>query len=398
MNILYHHRTQGKGVEAVHITGIVDGLRGLGHHVMLIGPPGTNPEMPSHIISEENNSKRTAAWAILSKHFPEILFELLEIIYSLYAFITLNSILKAKSIDIIYERYSLFQFGGVLAAGAKNIPIILEVNDSAKVERVRTLKSRRLAFWFEKRILKKADALITISNYFKNQILSYGIDDNKVNVISNAINPDLFNPKRFNRQDIRKKYELDKKFIIGFVGLFVPWHGIMLLLDVFAELFEKNSKIHLLLVGDGPERPKVESRIAELKINNRVTITGYTQHDKIPDYIDCFDVAVMPNSNNYGSPVKIFEYMGMSKAIIAPAYPPILEVLKDARNALLFEPNNPQDFYSAIENLIKNKELLREIGDNAKREVMAKHTWEKNALKVVKIAHQIRQKPSSFLE
>ena len=398
MRILYHHRTQGKGVEGIHIMGVVNGLRCLGHEVNIIGPPGTDPENINEHNSEKKKTDQNTIWQLVSRYIPEVFFEILEILYNAYSIFRMLIFLNTNRVDVIYERYALFQVGGVIAAQLKKVAIALEINDAANIERVRSLKMKSIALWFENKIFQRADALVTISTYFKRYLLSYGIDENKINVIPNAINPDLFTPERHQKDGIRREYGLESKFIIGFVGLFVPWQGITFLLDVFSKLAGKYDFLHLLLVGDGPERPAIEHQIKETGLMSSVTLVGYVGQERVPSFVNAFDVAVMPNSNTYRSPVKIFEYMGMSKAIIAPAYSPIQEVLAHEKNALLFEPNNEGELYDALESLIKNKGLLREIGNNARRDVMEKHTWEKNAIQIEKAIHRVRHSRSSLAE
>jgi glycosyltransferase involved in cell wall biosynthesis len=399
MNILYHHRTQGTGIESVHIMGMVTGFRNLGHFVKIVGPPGIDPESCSQFSPSHHQGGLRILWKNVSEHVPEIFFEFLEIVYNFYSFFRLLIFLKANKVDFIYERYALFQFGGVVAACVKKLPIILEVNDSALVERSRPLKNKRMAVWFERRIFKNADVLVTISTYFKNRILSYNIHSGKVHVLPNAINPDILDPQRYEGYAVKKKYHLESNFIIGFVGLFVPWHGLLVLLDVFAKLAAKNDSMHLLLVGDGPERATIEGRIREIDLKDKVTITGYVLHHRVPAFIKTFDVAVMPNSNEHGSPMKIFEYMSMAKPIVAPSYSPIQEVLADGKNALLFEPNDEKGLCLALETLIDDEELRRRLGENGRRDVLAKHTWQNNAVQILRkldcAGHALSRPPSS---
>lgn len=384
MTILYHHRTQGTGIEGVHIMGMVTGFRNLGHLVKIIGPPGIDPESHSQFSPRHHQGSLRILWKLICEHVPEVFFEFLEILYNFYSFFRLLIFLKANKVDFIYERYALFQFGGVVAASVNKLPIVLEINDSALVERSRPLKSKRMAVWFERRIFKNADVLVTISTYFKNRILSYHIRSGKVHVLPNAINPDILNLQRYEGYAVKKSYHLESRFIIGFVGLFVPWHGLLGLLDVFAKLAAKNDSMHLLLVGDGPERAAIEGRIREMDLKDKVTITGYVLHDRVPSFIKAFDVAVMPNSNEHGSPMKIFEYMSMAKPIVAPSYSPIQEVLVDGKNALLFEPNDEKGLCSALETLIDDGELRRRLGEKGRRDVLAKHTWRNNAVQILR--------------
>ena len=380
MKIIYHHRTQGKGVEAVHIMGIINGLRALGHEVTIVGPPRTDPERNVH--SSSSASIKIVPWKFVSKCLPEIFFEIIEIFYNVYSVGKLYRMMSKGRFDVIYERYALFQFGGILAARMNNCPMILEINDAASVERVRPLVLKKLARALEKFIFDKADGLVAISGYFKQYIMSLGIDEQKITVIPNAVDPDIFNSTIYDKQIIRKKFGLECCFVIGFVGLFVPWHGITFLVEVYARVARKFPFIHLMLVGDGPERLLLEEQIRNAGISDRISITGYIPHDQVAAYMSCFDAAVMPNSNCYGSPMKIFEYMAMSIAIIAPSYTPITEILKNNHSALLFTPNNGQELVDALERLINDKNLVLRLGETARREIEEKHTWVINARRV----------------
>jgi glycosyltransferase involved in cell wall biosynthesis len=166
------------------------------------------------------------------------------------------------------------------------------------------------------------------------------------------------------------------------VGLFVPWHGLLFLLDVFEKLVERYESLHLVLVGDGPERAVVEQNVRARELSGKVTLTGYVAHDSVPDFVSAFDAAVMPDSNEHGSPMKIFEYMGMAIPVVAPSYAPIQEVLRDGENALLFEPRDAGGLYRALERLIKDERFRDRLGEAARRDVLAGHTWHHNAVKL----------------
>jgi len=391
MNVAYHHRTQFTGIERVHIMGMVTGLRSIGHCVAIVGPPGTNREKGVGASVVRYRFGLTALWRLISDHAPEIVFEFFEILYNLNSFIRLILYLRTHKVDLIYERYSLFLFSGVLVARMRKLPIVLEINDSALIDRTRPLRGKKVAIWFEKRILKSADLLITISQRFKRKILVHHIDDQKILVLPNAIDPDVLDPRKHREQNVKRKYHLDGRFIIGFVGLFVPWHGLLFLLDVFEKLAAQYGFLHLLLVGDGPERTVVESRVRERHLTEKVTMTGYVSHERVPEFMKTFDAAVMPDSNEHGSPMKIFEYMGMAKPVVAPSYAPIREVLQDGKNALLFEPNDAGGLHRALEMLIKDEGLRSRLGESARQDVLAGHTWHHNAMRLQRVLDGITQ-------
>jgi len=391
MNVLYHHRTQFTGIERVHIMGMVTGLQSLGHRVTVIGPPGTDVGREAGTPAPGKRIGLARWWRFISGHAPEILFECLEILYNLYSMANLLLRLRSEKVDLIYERYALFQFGGVLAAAVKNIPIVLEVNDSALIERTRSLRGRKMAGWLERKILGGADLIVTISSRFKEIIASSGIDEGRIQVLPNAIDPEILSPREGGGRDVRAVHHLDGRLIIGFVGFFVPWHGLLFLLEVFARLSARHDHVHLLLVGDGPEKANLDAAIEQMNLTRRVTMTGYVPHDRVAEYLQVFDVAVMPDSNEHGSPMKIFEYLGMAKPVVAPRYAPIEEVLSDGRTALLFQPGDADGLYRALESLIEDGELRCRLGARGREAVLAGHTWRHNALEVERGLVRVRR-------
>jgi glycosyltransferase involved in cell wall biosynthesis len=110
-----------------------------------------------------------------------------------------------------------------------------------------------------------------------------------------------------------------------------------------------------------------------------VHFTGQIPHADVPAHIAAMDIAVMPNSNAFGSPVKIFEYMAMRRAIIAPRCGPVEEVLEDGKTALIVTPGDSGQLIDAIERLAQEPDLRHRLGHAAREAFIARHTWEHNA-------------------
>jgi len=385
MNILYHHRTRGQEVERVHIMGVVKALRQLGHQVTIVSPPGANPDKPSSNVQFAHAKKRTG-WNFVSRYVPEFLFEFLEICYNLYAYVQMKSVMKNHKIAFIYERYALFGFAGVLLAKRYKTPILLEINDATFVERVRKLKCRRLAAKIERWVFSKASGLITISSAFKKMIVNVtSIPDANIWVAPNAINPDNFNLHQTDGQSVRARYRLNDEVVIGYVGGFVHWHRVDYLVEVIARLIPQYPNIRCFLIGDGVSRASLEEYITQENINHYFVFTGRLPHEQVPKYIAAMDIAVIPDSNKYGSPVKLFEYMAMGKAVVAPRLAPMEDVLTEGIDGMLFEPKNKEQLKKLLAALIEDSEKRVWLGQNARRTVYKKHLWVHNAQQIIDI-------------
>lgn len=389
MNIIYHHRTQGKGVEGIHIRSIVKALEGLGHKVIVISPPGCNPLQDEKVNSGGNPKIIKSLFTFLSRNCPEVIFECLELVYNIQAYIKINREMRRGKIDFIYERYFLFSIASMILARKYKIPIIYEVNDSSFLPRLRRLKATKIANTLEKNVLSKSDVIITVSNHFKKHLASAGILDAKIIVSHNAIDPDIFNPEKVINVDIGISRDY---MVLGFVGLFVEWSGLESLIHVFFKIHGKFSKTHLLLVGAGPEENKLRKIITDLGIQHHVTITGKVTHEEVPSYIHKMNICIIPKHETYTSPVKLFEYMAMGKPVLAPGYDSIKEVIKNGWNGMLFEPNNNEDLLNVLEEVFKNGDLLKTLGANAAKDVLENYTWRKNALQIEAEIEKIREK------
>ena len=107
-------------------------------------------------------------------------------------------------------------------------------------------------------------------------------------------------------------------------------------------------------------------------------------------HLAAFDIALQPRVVPYASPLKVFEYMALERAIVAPDVPNIREILTDGDTALLFDPERPGAFQHCIETLTRDPELRRSLGRQARRRLIERDlTWEGNAARVVDLASPI---------
>jgi hypothetical protein len=218
--VLYHHRTQGKAVEGVHIRGITDALRKEGVTVDIISIPGADPYASPKAMSP---TRQATPLMKLVSQLPEPLFELAELAYNLVAgWRVRQHLVRNPGVDFIYERYSLFMFAPVLLARGRKIPIILEVNDSATVERVRPLFLRRIAIAVERWVFRKASGLVFVSGVFRDRVAGAHGWIAPAIVTPNAANIDKFSFTPEQRAATRARWKLDGSVVCGYLGAFVP--------------------------------------------------------------------------------------------------------------------------------------------------------------------------------
>jgi glycosyltransferase involved in cell wall biosynthesis len=388
MDVLYHHRTRGKGAEGAHIKGIVTAFRKLGHKVTLSSIHNVDPTNPAEInTATDNVQTKSLKHKILelTQYMPEFVFEILEVLYNIIALRQIRNEIKASKPTFIYERYSLFMFATVWYAKKHNIPMILEVNDSALVERVRHLLFKKLACKIEQWIFKNVTGLVFISGYF--QTLAQTNHPNIApSVISpNAADTDVFNPNNYNSAEAKDSYGLAGKTVCGFAGAFHHWHGIDWFVEEVITELKNHPTLVLFLVGDGPRHQYIAELAKAHNLTQQIVMPGRLEHHEIPHAIAAMDFGIIPDSNDYGSPMKLFEFMAMGKGMIVPDFTPITEVVKNHSNSWLFQRKNKQDCIKRFFEVALNQEQLKEIGNNAIEYIETKRQWRHNVEQIIKL-------------
>jgi glycosyltransferase involved in cell wall biosynthesis len=269
------------------------------------------------------------------------------------------------------------------------VPVVLEVNETAGVDRTRQGKRiamARLAHWLERRILGGAAGIVVVSGYLKEYVRDAGVPEQRIRVTPNAVDVGRFDADRIDGAAVRDRYGLQGKTVIGFAGSFTKWHGLDLLIDAAAALMPEFPDVHLLLVGDGARRQASEEQAAALGIADRVVFTGKVPHAEMPEHMAAMDFGVMPASNVYGSPMKVFEYMAMGRPAVAPRYRPLEEAVADGEDGLLFTPGDIDSLRACLRRLVEDPSYRRRLGDAAREKVRTRHQWVHNAAAVVELA------------
>ena len=381
MKILYHHRTASKDGQAVHIEEMIKAMRKLGPHVIVAAPAG----------AEAQEFGASSGWVDrIRAQLPKAIYELLELGYSLAAYRRLATLARTHQPDFIYERYNLYLLAGVWLHRRFNLPLLLEVNAPLADERNRYggLAFPRLARRIESWTWRGADRVLPVTRVLGDYVRRAGVPDACIHVIPNGINQEHFDAAPDNAS-AKARLGLEGRTVLGFTGFVRDWHGIDRVIDWMAR-HQNDARVHLLMVGDGPVRTDLESQARRLGIAEQVTFTGLVHRDRVPEMVAAFDIALQPAVTDYASPLKLFEYLALGKAVIAPKEPNLMEVLRDGENARLFDGRAPGAFEAALDELLTDADLRGRLGKGARRSIDEQHlTWVENARRVTEIAAEL---------
>jgi glycosyltransferase involved in cell wall biosynthesis len=374
MKILYHHRTLADGAEGIHIREMIEAFRANGHDVVV--------RAMAH--SDVQGSGHQGIWKRLKTLLPGGLFELAAVGYNVVDYVTFSRALRRHPPDFVYKRHALSDFGVILAARHQRIPVVLEVNrlysseQHARFERVRL---KRLCRFCERLAVSEASVVAAVSSPLAGFVRALAKDPDKVMVLPNGANPVLFQPQADLRVSVRQELGWSDAVVVGWAGILREWHGVDLLLQALARV----PNLRLLIIGDGPDRGRLESVIRSLDLAGRVRFTGRVSHAEVVRYIGAVDIAVSSaDRTGYASPMKLLEYMAMERATVAPRSPNIEDLIDDEVDGLLFEPDNEEALATAVRRLAADESLRLRLGRQARLKVTRFRNWQRNAEIVVR--------------
>lgn len=382
MKILYHFRTRGTGAEGVHIAGIAEALEQLGHEVVFSSPTGINPRQSAG-SNPFHSGRSSSLLSRLAAHAPRLVFELMEVGYNLVAAWRNFTLIRQHRFGLIYERHAFFLFSTAWLARRRNIPLVIEINELVGDERVRPDPILTpLARATDRFALRHASLVVVVSPHLQRRVIAMGVAPERVMVLPNAVREATLQATT-HPDEIRRRHGCEGQLLIGFAGWFVPWHRLEGFLEVFASLAGLHPDLRFMLIGDGDLRASLADQAKALGVADKVIFTGAVTHAEMPNYLAALDIGLVPHSNAFRSPIKLFEYMAHACAVLAPHTEPIAMVVRDGENGLLFDPENQAHLREKLALLVTDGALRKRLGTMARRDVAQQHTWSRNAERVL---------------
>ena len=177
----------------------------------------------------------------------------------------------------------------------------------------------------------------------------------------------------FDKFKIKKKFD-ERDNLVGYMGRLSEEKGILNFVKAIPEIIEKENEIKILIGGDGQLRDKIEKLLNEEKINNKVELTGWIPHDKIPDYLNELKLLVIPSYTESG-PIIALEAMACGTPILATRVGHVLNMTEDGITGVILENNSPECIAENVIKVLKYPDLDI-IVKNARELVKKEFTYE----------------------
>lgn len=298
----------------------------------------------------------------------------------------LNEVVKIVKPDILHAHSpALNALPALRVARSLNIPIVYEVRafwEDAAVDHGTSKEwgvRYRLTRALESYALKHVDAVTTICEGLRNDILERGILPKKVTVIPNAVNIENFNIGEEADLLLAEDLGINNKILLGFIGSFYAYEGLNILLQALPKMLAQNQDIRILLVGGGPQESKLKTLAIQLGIENKVVFTGRVPHDQVQRYYNLIDILVYPRLKmrltDLVTPLKPLEAMAQGKLLMASDVGGHLELIQDKKTGVIFKSDNPDALATEALDLLSRHDRWPALRAAARNYVETERNW-----------------------
>lgn len=262
-----------------------------------------------------------------------------------------------------------------------NIPLIIDLHENwpallktavhTQTIAGKLLSSNRQWIKYEKKMLSKADLVITIIEEARDRITALGIDPGKICIVSNTLN--------IKNISIEIKTRTENIFSIFYGGGINRHRGIQVVIHALKLLSDKNIFVRFIIVGDGSFKQELENLANMLGVSSNLVFTGHKPFHEMLEILAGSDMAIIPHlrtdNNDASSPNKLYQYMYLNKPILSSDCTSLKRIINGVKAGFIYRSDSPEDLASLLEKLYYTRSLLDEIHGNGKKAVMEKYNW-----------------------
>jgi PEP-CTERM/exosortase A-associated glycosyltransferase len=299
----------------------------------------------------------------------------------------LSEVIARTRPDVIHAHSPCLNgIAALRAARPHGVPLVYEVRafwEDAAVDHGTTSEgslryrlSQRLETW----LLKRADAITTICEGLRADIVSRGVPASRITVIPNAVDPEQFPMIGAADTQLQAQLGLRDCLTLGFIGSFYGYEGLDILVDALPQLLVHDPRTRLLLVGGGVGEAALKERARALGVADKVIFTGRVPHGDVARYYSLIDVLVYPRKSmrltETVTPLKPLEAMAQGRLLIASDVGGHRELVSDGETGFLFGPERPDELVRAVQRVLANRERWQAIRSAGRKFVETERNWQ----------------------
>ena len=264
---------------------------------------------------------------------------------------------------------------GLVFSRTWNVPFVFEVRDlwpQLFIE-MGMIKNRTLIRALEAAELfqyDKARKIVVVTEAFKTILMSRGVPADKLSVIPNGVDLDMFHEDPAGAAEVRQVHGLGDRFVVAYIGTQGVLHGLKSVLEA-ADRLRSRDDIRFLFVGEGHEREALIAQAEAMRLPNVIFVPGQAR-ERIPAYISAADVCLVALrrdrflAENF-VPSKIFEFLGCGRPVLASLAGEAAAIVERAGAGRIVPPEDPAALAEAIAALAANRAATRALGERGLR-------------------------------
>ena len=255
----------------------------------------------------------------------------------------------------------------------------------------------KVSRWLETFAARRADALVTICQGMRQELIERGLPAMKIGVARNGVDMAEFGQDQVKDEALSASLGLDGKTVLGFIGSFYGYEGLDVLLEALASLREGDPEIRVLLVGGGPEEERLKALAGRLGVADRVVFTGRVKHEAVKDYYDLVDVMIYPRLaariTELVTPLKPLEALARRKIVVASDVGGHQELLGRSGVGRFFRAGDAQALTACVRQALSEREAWPEQAAKGRRFVEEQSTWERSLSSYEEIYGSLLSRP-----
>jgi glycosyltransferase involved in cell wall biosynthesis len=293
------------------------------------------------------------------------------------SFFALKTFLRKEKIDLIHAHTRVAQVIAALLSFWRNVPYVTTCHGFFK----RRLGRRIFGCWGER--------AIAISEAVRNQLIhDFNVDEEKALLIHTGIEVARFikNISQEEKSRLKRRWNLDKAFVVGTIGRLSPVKGQDVLLKAAKELAADFSDIKIVLVGGGPDEKRLRRLSKTLKLDKNVIFIPSV--GDTTEILPAIDIFVFPSIKE-GLGLSLMEAMASGKPCIASRVGGIKSLIEDGVTGLLVTPGDPDELARAIKCMINDANKAELFKNEARKRIIKDFDIDKMVLQIEKVYGEV---------
>lgn len=300
-------------------------------------------------------------------------------------YIRVKAAIRMVTPDLIHAHSPiLWALPAFISARCRKIPFVYEIralwedaavdSGATKERSARYLLTKIIETW----LVKRAEHVVVICEGLKSEMLGRGINSEKITIIRNGVDSEVFRPMEKDR-GLAEVLKLNRGVVVGYIGSLYKFEGVQRLVECLIKICAADKEVSGLIVGSGETEGDIRGMIEKFKMQERIIMVRQVPHREVKSYYSLMDILVYPRESKrlteLVTPLKPLEAMAMGKTVLASDVGGLSELVSNGRNGILFRKSDLKDLLEKLSFLISNAVFRDEIGRNARDSVRLSRDW-----------------------